>query len=164
MGAFTYLDPSVVKPMPGKVVVEIVEILGGMTKGGVFVPGTLMDHMGKDTFYGKILSVGDAPRLSHYKSGPGPGWDVQPSASGKQWPAEIMDTFQVGDILVLPRDVPLTFTWESRRFGIVLLHEALLHIPGESFDPQAFEVVPWTPGEIEGDNIDVINLGQKVEP
>lgn len=155
MGAFDYIDPQTVNPMPGNAVVEIVEILGGMTKGGVFIPGNAVDHMGKDTAHCKILRVGDAPALEHYKSGRGPGWDVRPNANGAKWPDEIMNLFQVHDILVMPRDMPMVFIWESRRFAVVHLHEAILHIRGDSFDPQAFEVVPWTPGSTEGEVIPV---------
>jgi len=161
MGAFDYLDPSTLSPTPGKAIVEIVEILGGDTKGGLFIPGHIMDHMGKDTFYGKILKVGPPPALEHYKSGPGVGWDVQPNANGKVWPQKVMDQFQPGDILVLPRDLPLVFVWDDKRYGIVLIHEALVMIKGDSFDPQAFEVVPWKPDEIGGENTTITPFTQQ---
>lgn len=143
MGAFTYLDPSTVRCLPGKCLVEIVEVLGGKTRGGIVIPEAVAGKLNKDTFYGRLLQVGPAPRTAHYKSGRGPGWDVRPNTSGAEWPSEIMDNFQVGDIIVFPRDVELVFVWEQRRFGICHIHEAIMQIPADSFDPDEFEVVPW---------------------
>lgn len=146
MGAAEHINPHTLKPMPGKMVVQIVEVLGGETKAGLFIPGTLVDHMGKDTFYGKILSVGPAPALEHYDSPQ--GIHVRDNGSGNVWPDEIMDIFKEGDIVVMPRDVPLAFTWQEGRYAVVHLHEAILHIDADSFDPQEFEFVPWTPSDI----------------
>lgn len=151
MGASDVIHPDSVKPMPGNMVVEIVEILGGETKGGLFIPGHLMDHMGKDTFYGRIIRVGDPPRLEHYKTGR--GWDVRHNSSGATWPKEMMDIFTEGDIVVLPRDVPLAFVHEETRYAIVHIHEAILHIKADSFDPQSFEFVPWKPNPVEDQTV-----------
>lgn len=158
MGAFDYIDPVTVKPTPGNAVVEVVEILGGTTESGLFIPGTTQDHMGKDTCYVKILSVGPAPRTAHYRPSKTSSLTVRPSKSGKPWPKEVMDAFQPGDILVLPRDVPLVFIWEERRFAVIHLHEAILHIPEASFDAQKFEFVPWSPPDIEGDNVQTVPI------
>jgi len=149
------INPDHLKPMPGKAVVRIIEVLGGTTKGGVFIPGNHQDHSGKDTFYGEMVRVGPAPSLEHYKSGRGPGWDVRPNSTGKVWPAEMMAEFRVGDIFVFPRDVELAFTWDEQRFCIVHIHEAIIGIAREEFDAQGFEMVAWRPPAIQGGAADL---------
>lgn len=154
MGAFDFIDPATVNPTAGNVLVKIVEVLGGQTKSGLHIPGGLLDHGGKDTFYGEILSVGPAPALEHYRPSERSHLGVRPNSSGKTWSPEMMAEFEPGDILVLPRDVPLVFVWEEQRFGLVHLHEAILHIKGDSFDPQEFQFVPWTPPpKLEGADV-----------
>ncbi len=148
MGAFTYIDPTTIRCMPGKILVEIIEILGGTTKSGIWLPP--QDHMGKDTFYGKVLQVGPPPALEHYKSGPGPGLDVRDNRTGATWPDKVMQQFNLGDIVLFPRDVPMVFVWEERRFGICLIHEAIVAFDGAEFNAEGFEVRPWTPQSLEG--------------
>ena len=148
MGSQTYADPTKIKPMPGKLVVEITEILGGKTKGGVHLPINYQDHMGKDTFYGKVLRVGPPPALAHYKSGPGPGLDVRSNKHGNVWPDSMMEPFKVGNIILFPRDVPLSFVWKGKRYAICYIHEAIISIDKDDFDPKEFQVVPWIPDPI----------------
>lgn len=152
MSVFSIINPEHLRPMPGKAIVKIIEILGGTTKGGIYIPGALQDHAGKDTFYGEMIKVGDAPSLAHYRTGTGPGagWDVRPNRSGQTWSHEVMAQFKVGDIFVFPRDVELVFTWEEQRFCIVHIHEAIVGIPREDFDAQGFEMKAWKPPELEG--------------
>lgn len=149
MGAFDYMNPHTIVPLAGKVLVEIVEVLGGKTKGGIHLPEAYQDHMGKDTFYGRVLKVGPPPDLAHYKSGPGPGWDVRKNTTGTPWPKEVMELFQEGSIIVFPRDVPMVFVWEEKRYALCLVHEAIISIDGDSFDPDEFRVMPWIPQKIE---------------
>jgi co-chaperonin GroES (HSP10) len=135
------IDPATVRPMAGKILVQIVEVLGGMTKGGVFVPPQTQDHMGKDTFYGKVLQMGSLPTTRLSKR------DERGMAQYKAcdpWPQDYRVINQ-GDVVVFPRDVPLAFTWEQDRYALVLEHEAILAIPGDQFDAQGFQVVPWRP-------------------
>lgn len=140
------VDPVSVKPMPGKMVVEIVEVIGKTTKSGLWMGNE--DHAGKDTFYGKVLAMGPTPALASIRDEKtGGGLGRQFVDTGSQWP-EGYRQISVGDIVVMPRDVPLVFTWEERRFGIVIETEAILRIPGDKFDPQEFEVVPWKPPAI----------------
>ena len=138
------MNPNTIRILPGKLIVEITEVLGGFRKSGVFVPGSTQDHMGKDTFYGKILKVGPPPSLEHYRDPVmGGGYDVRPSKHGADWPKEVMDQFKVGDIIILPRDVPVSFTWEESRYALVLMSDGLLTMDPETFDPSDFEMVPW---------------------
>ena len=139
------LDPTTVQPTPGKILVEIVEVLGGTTKSGLFRPPQADDHMGKDTFYGKILCVGPPPVLEHHRDPTARGgYHVRDAKSGKAWSEEVMAQFTEGDIMIFPRDVPLAFGFEDRRFALVLMHEAMFSVDPASFDPTDFEVVPWT--------------------
>lgn len=148
MSVFTIVDPDILRPMPGKAIVRIIEILGGTSPGGIYTPGHLQAHMGKDTFYGELIKLGPPPRTEHYKSGPGPGWDVRENRSGVCWSAEVMANFKIGDVFVFPRDVELVFTWNEHRFCIVHIHEAILGIPRDQFDASGFEVVPWIPPKL----------------
>jgi hypothetical protein len=148
MGTFAYHDPDKIRPLPGKCLVKIVEVLGGKTKGGLHIPEAYAgaDNMGKDTFYGQIIKMGPPPTLEHFKSGPGPGWDVRDNRTGRQWPQEFMDSlFGVGDIVVFPRDVPLVFVWEEQRYCLCLIHEGIIAISAADFEASGFEVVPWEP-------------------
>lgn len=154
MSAFTVVNPEKLKPMAGKAVVRIIEILGGTTEGGIYVPGTLQDHAGKDTFYGEMIRLGPAPRLKHYKSGPGPGWDVRENSTGKVWPPEVMEQFKEGDIFVFPRDVEMVFTWDNQRFCIVHIHEAIIGLARDEFNAQGFEMVAWKPPGMPGEGGD----------
>lgn len=163
MGTFTYVDPATIHCMPGKCLVQIVEVLGGTTKGGLHIPEAYADHAGKDTFYGKLLQIGPPPQIKHFKSGRGPGWDVKPNSSGKIWPPEMMDEFKVGDLAVFPRDVPLVVVWQEQRYAICLLHEAICIIPADSFNPDDFEVVPWQPPKADNGESSVDDWLDEVE-
>jgi hypothetical protein len=146
MGSFDYIDPSKVRCTPGKVLVQIVEVLGGTTASGLWKPP--QDHGGKDTFYGKILQVGPPPTLKHVKTDErSSGWDVAENSSGNKWPDQIMNEFKVGDIGVFPRDVPLVFVHDDKRYGICLIHEAILVLDAEQLKNDGFEFVAWQPGE-----------------
>jgi|GEM_PF-4943729 len=142
------MDPTKLKPMPGRMVVEIIEVLGGMTKGGIFVPGDTQSHMGKDTCACKVLSRGDRPTLGYAREDG--GWkQVELS---RPWPDEYRQAISVGCVVIMPRDVELAFTWQDptgwRRYAIVNEHEAILAMSEEVYLRGGFEVVPWTPGEI----------------
>ena len=154
MGALTRIDPKTVRPLAGKGLVRIVEILGGTSDGGIYIPGSLQDHSGKDTFYGEMVRLGPPPSLTHYKTGPGPGWDVKKNSTGKVWPPEVMAQFKEGDIFVFPRDVEVVFVWEEQRYCIVLIHEAIIGIDRKEFDSAKFEVKAWKPPEIPGVDVD----------
>jgi co-chaperonin GroES (HSP10) len=140
-----YLDPSTVVPTAGNVLVELVEVLGGMTMGGIFIPGTTQDHAGKDTFYGRVMKVGGPPQLRHI----GHRSETRHNQSGKRWSKEYMDElFSEGDIVVFPRDVPLAFNWKDKRYCLCHIDEAIVAINADEFDAQGFEVVPWKPPKI----------------
>lgn len=135
------LDPATVRPTPGKLLVQIVEILGGMTPGGIFVPGETQDHAGKDTFFGKVIRRGTAPtvRVDRDPLGAASVTDSSP------WPEEYRTRIAEGDVVVFPRDVPLAFFFGEDRFALVLEHEAILSIPAAEYREGGFEVVPWRP-------------------
>lgn len=135
------LDPSSLSPMPGHVVVQIVEVLGGTTRAGLFVPGVVDDHMGKDTVLCKVIQLGDLPNRIYRKTAAGGFEEVM---LDRPWPAELRG-ISVGDVVVFPRDVPLVFVWEETRYAIVMEHEAIAVIPGSEFDQKDFQVIPWKP-------------------
>lgn len=139
------LDPVLLRPMPGIMVVQIVEVLGGMTKGGIFIPGNHQDHMGKDTCLVKVLAKGPAP-VVQYRKGESGGMEEKVVGS---WP-ESYRTITVGDVVVMPRDMDLVFVFEERRYALVREHEAIVSMPGDEFDQQGFEVVPWRTNSVDG--------------
>ncbi len=138
------LDPDTVRPMPGHLVVEIVEVLGGTTRSGLFVPGVVDDHMGKDTCLCRVLRMGALPNRKYKK---GPDGDVQEVLLPGPWPVELRG-ISVGDVVLFPRDMPCVFVWDERRFAIAMEHEAIAAIPAAEFDQRDFEVVPWKPGAL----------------
>lgn len=138
---FVDLDPSTIRPMPGLIVVEIVEVLGGTTRGGLFVPGVVDDHMGKDTVLCRVLRMGGLPTRAHRKTESGGFEEVM---LDRPWPPELRG-ISVGDVVVFPRDVPLAFVWEEKRYAIVMEHEGIAVIPAADFDQKNFQVVPWKP-------------------
>lgn len=127
--------------MPGHIVVEIVEVLGGTTRGGLFVPGVVDDHMGKDTVLCRVLRMGGLPTRIYRKTEAGGFEEVM---LDRPWPAELRG-ISVGDVVLFPRDVPLVFVWEEKRHAIVMEHEAIAVIPAGEFDQKDFQVVPWKP-------------------
>ncbi len=133
------MDPGTIHPTAGKLLVEIVEVLGGK-RGALYIPPATQDHMGKDTFYGRILEVGPAPAIQHDRS-----METRSTKNGQIWSDDVMAQFTVGDIMIFPRDVPLAFGWEELRYALVLMHEGLFRLDPTEFDPTEFEVVPWTP-------------------
>lgn len=139
------LDPSRLRPMPGVMVVQIVEVLGGMTKGGIFVPGGTQDHMGKDTCLVRVLAMGGPPTIQYRRSKDG---GMEEKRVGG-WP-EGYRSISEGDVVVVPRDVPFVFVHDEKRYALVFEHEAIVSMPGDEFDQQGFEVVPWRPAPTEG--------------
>lgn len=138
------MDPAKLRPMAGVMVVEVVEVLGGYTKGGLFIPGTMMDHGGKDTALVQVLRLGDAPiQRVGFKDGE---WGYHPC---EPWEAASRN-ISVGDIVLMPRDVPLVFVWGEKRYALVYEHEAILAMDPSVLAENGFEVVPWKPDEVPG--------------
>jgi len=134
--------------MEGRLLVEIIEVLGGTTKGGVFIPGTLVDHGGKDTAYGRILQVGPTPRTKHESRRGRYTQLFVPNKSGARWCDEIMAHFRPGNVVFFPRDVPKVFQWKDRRYAIILMEECLLSIAEDEFNPTEIEILPsFYPGQ-----------------
>lgn len=130
----TEIDPAHLAPTAGKVIVEVLEQLGGLSAGGVW---TLPQKgMAKDTMYGRVLRLGDAP--THRYLGMAP--HVRESHS-TPWP-ETARQISVGDIVVWPRDVPVAFVHREKRYAICLEHEAIMiaavAAEAETFDPRSF--------------------------
>lgn len=150
----TEIDPNRIRPMAGVMVVQIVEVLGGTTKAGLFIPGTMMDHVGKDTCLVRVLRKGPPPtkRYSNKTDGTTTVRDCLP------WDEEYCRQISVGDVVCMPRDVPMVIVWNELRYALVNEHEAILAMSQETFDEGGFEVVPWAPGEI-GDTVIPINQG-----
>ena len=135
------LDPATVNPMPGHLVVQIVEVLGGTTRGGLFVPGVVDDHMGKDTVLCQVLRMGALPTRTYRKA---EGGGFEEVLLDQPWPAELRG-ISVGDVVLFPRDVPLAFVWEEKRYAVVMEHEAIAAIPAAEFDQKNFQVIAWAP-------------------
>lgn len=139
------IDPSTVQLVAGRVLIHVVEVLGGMTRGGVFVPGSTQDHMGKDTVYGRVVRVGPAPTVRVSRDDRGVASIHQDKSP---WPQEYRVVHE-GHVVLFPRDVELAFVHGEDRYAIVNEHEAILSFgPADQFDRQGLEVVPWRPGQL----------------
>lgn len=145
MGGYVNLDPSRIKPAAGVMVVQIVEVLGGTTKGGLFLPGTMSDHSGKDTCLVRVMKKGDPPRqrfVTNQTDGRSTVKECKP------WESRATDSIGVGDVACMPRDVPLVFVWDDCRYALVYEHEAICAMSMETFEEGGFEVIPWKPNEV----------------
>lgn len=149
----TELDPNRIRPMTGVMVVQIVEVLGGTTKAGLFVPGSMMDHSGKDTCLVKVLRKGASPEKRYSNKTDGTT-TVRDCSS---WPDDYRQIC-VGDVVCMPRDVPMVIVWEGLRYALVNEHEAILAMDQSTFEDGSLEVVPWKPGEI-GDTVIPVRQG-----
>lgn len=132
-------DPEILNPTPGKLIVQIVEQLGGMTKGGIFIPESVADGHNKDTAYGRVVKLGAPPevRLSFSVKKMDRACDWIPW--GKPWP-EDYEPITVGDVVLFPRDVPIAVVHETGRYAIVQRQELICVLEGDTSD---FDVVPW---------------------
>lgn len=132
----------------GKLLIEITEVLGGTTKGGVFIPGTLMDHGGKDTAYGRIVKVGPPPRIKHESRHGRYTKLFVPNKGGATWCDSIMGNFRPGNVVFFARDVPKVFQDQGRRYAIVLMEDCLLSVDEDEFDSTKIEILPsFVPGQ-----------------
>jgi len=130
------LDPTRLTCTPGRMLVQITEILGGFKKG-LFRPAE--NHMGKDTFKGVIVQMGPRPCKNHeFQNGVPTGLFEERSCS-TPWPEEYVP-LAVGDEVILPRDVPKAFSHEKSRYAIVEVSEVICRTNGSDV-----EVVPWNP-------------------
>jgi len=141
------MDPNRITPTAGRMVVKVVEVLGGYLKGGLFMPGVGQDHGGKDTVLVEVLRKGAPPVERYAIAEDGKTWFARPC---EPWVREATDQISVGDVVRMPRDVPLVFVWEEQRYAIVNEHEAILAMSMEDFLSGGFEVVPWKEGSMEG--------------
>jgi hypothetical protein len=142
-----------------------------MSKGGVFVPGTVEDRFERDSAFGRIVAMGDRPDYFH-----GKGRDFVRKEdvryfehSGTPWPEDYPDV-KVDDLVLFPRDVELVLLHEGKRFGIVNLHEIIATGPGlaesrmvmrDKYDPEA-AADPKQKSRVdllvEGDDVEAGNL------
>lgn len=146
MSNLLVLDPARVTPLPGYCLVQIDEILGGTTEGGIFIPPDVADAKGnKDTAHGIVLRMGPLPDLRHVtlaECGPSgyrrPG-RTERNHSGARWDRNAFPV-QPGDRLYFPRDLPLVFVFEDRRYGCVCMDECIFYT--EKDDTGRVEVLP----------------------
>jgi hypothetical protein len=131
MSAALTLDPARVRPQPGILLVKIDEILGGTTKGGIFLTPDVADARGgKDTAHGIVLRRGAAPSLRHVtlqqegKDGYKRPGRTRANTTGETWDTAAFPVAE-GDRVYFPRDVPLVFVWEDARYGLVMMDECL---------------------------------------
>lgn len=145
------MDPSRISPTAGVLVTKIVEVLGGYTKSGLFLPGIFQDHSGKDTVLVQVLRKGPPPEKRYIEGGVR---DCLP------WAPVAANQVSVGDVILVSRDVPLVFVWEDQRYALVYEHEAICAMSYEFFASGGFEMSTWTPGVI-GDT--VIPMGTPIK-
>lgn len=133
MSSLLVLNPDRVTPLPGICLVQIDEVLGGLTEGGIFIPGDVAEAKGnKDTAHGIVLKLGPLPDLRHVTLAEcGPEGFRRPGRtdrnhSGARWPGHAFPV-QPGDRLYFPRDLPLVFVYEDRRYGFVNMDECLFY-------------------------------------
>jgi len=119
------IDPVRVHPLAGLLLVEIDEILGGMTKGGLFAPPDAADGNGrKDTASGKVMKMGPMPAWKHTTDVHTRPGCTEDNVSGKTWATDLFPVTE-GDHVTFPRDVPLVFVWNERRYGLVRMDEVI---------------------------------------
>lgn len=129
------LDPSTVNPLPGILLVQIDEVLGGTTSGGIFITADMADAGGrKDTAHGIVLKKGPLPALRHVtlkEEGPGgfkrPG-RTRNNTTGQPWSPEAFPV-NTGDRVYFPRDIPMVFAWNETRYGLVMMDECIFATP-----------------------------------
>lgn len=153
MGAMAEMDPRTVRPARGKLLIELVQQLGGVTAGGIVLAGHFQDRHGRDTVYGRVLAMGEPPAVGWGRRGrlpdvpddtPDPGHGCWRERE-RPWPDGFL-TVSVGDVVLAPRDVPLAFAWRdpttgrSGRYALVIVHELIAVIEG---DPAGFVQIPW---------------------
>ena len=133
------LDPATVHPTPGHLVVQIVEQLGGTSQGGIFIPESVADRHTKDTAYGRVVRLGSPPckRLAFSRKPGDRACDWIPTP--QPWP-EDYEPLVEGDVVLFPRDVPRAFVHTSGRYAVLVRHELICVLEGDTSD---FEVVPW---------------------
>lgn len=139
------MNPESLSPMPGKILVEIVERMGGVSRGGIIIPKIVHNTMAKDTAIGKILKLGEPQtyRVAHERTSFCRGKN-QRNLEG-QWGFKRPD---IGSFVSFPRDVPKAWTWENKRYAIILEQEILFST--ESYDghshleiqPHSADVIP----------------------
>jgi co-chaperonin GroES (HSP10) len=117
------IDPDTVRPLAGKLLVHITAQLGGVTKGGIFIPPAVADTGEKDTATGIVLKIGPMPDLRHDMSSA--RLRAIPNEMGVVWSPECFPV-QEGDLVIFPRDVPLVWVFKDERYGLVLMHEIIL--------------------------------------
>ena len=132
--------------MPGKILVEIVERMGGLSKGGIIIPEIVHNTMAKDTAIGKILKRG-APQS--YRT----ALDVTSFCRGDQRRLETEWGFSrpdIGSFVSFPRDVPKAWTWADKRYAIILEQEIIFSTDSYEGHSQ-IEVQPHAPHIIPRD-------------
>lgn len=101
------VDPNTIQPTAGHMLVEVVESLGGLKKGSrLYVPETASSHDYKDKAICRVIRVGPSP------------WE------DREVPVK------EGDMVILPRDIPLMVFWEERRYGLAIVREIIAVIDG----------------------------------
>lgn len=163
MGAPQTYDPDTIRPGRGLLLVEIVEKLGGKTDGGIELVGAWQDRHDKDTCYSRVLKVGPKPDFIHGVDGdlinvptgtPDPGVPFWRDGKGVVWPTGFAEV-SVGEVVLHPRDMPLTFLWpregssgsEYVRYGLVWLHECIAVL--DNFDKGSFRQICYAKAAIE---------------
>ena len=138
MSAMLTLDPARVHPQPGILLVQIDEVLGGTTRGGIFIPPSVADARGgKDTAHGVVLRRGAAPSLRHVslqqegKDGYKRPGRTRANTTGQTWDLAVFPV-EEGDRVYFPRDVPLVFVWNEARYGLVMMDECLFATPSDA--------------------------------
>ncbi len=119
-------DSTKIRPTRGKMLVEIIEQLGGVTQGGIFLPAAIVDKAGKDTAMVRVLRVGPKPFVR--KATPS-GWII----TDVKEPDGFCD-YQEGDVALFPRDVPMVFGFQEKRYAIVLQQDGIAQLDGVDSD------------------------------
>lgn len=135
------LNPETVHPGRGKLLVEITEQLGGLTKGGIFISAALADTDRKDLAMGRVVRMGALPKTKHsdraLRTIRG---EFTPNESCQEWKSFPVS---VGDLVCFPRDVPLVITWKEKRYAIVLMQELQWYIDGDKIDDAEVQTPTW---------------------
>ena len=133
----TSMNPDTIRELgAGRVLARVIEKMGGVSRGGIFIPATVQDHGGKDTVMCEVVRVGPAPRRrlrSSIRAGyKYPDW----IDADTPWPDDYAP-LKEGDVVIAPRDVELAFGFEEERY-VILVREELIAVVEDA----RVEVVP----------------------
>jgi hypothetical protein len=128
------LDPKTISPASGHMLCELIDRTGGKTKGGLWKPEREeAARFDRDAVKVRVLRMGPPPRLCHPKAHTVDAANRRQEPCANPWP-EGYAGFDVGSVLMIPRDVPLVIDHDGKRFVLAKMDEAILVLADADVD------------------------------